>query len=178
MSHPLFKRIKEPIKGFLIDEVTREVLRFQFNPSEFDVKRSPQWASITVPGLSNPKVQYVNGGAKTVGFTLEFYHDGKETARIARAMDFIESLTYPDFGNGVNFKRGAHPVLFNFGELFVNFRCFVSSYSAKPEYLFDPVTLLPLKATVTLELTEMLYEGTGKNTFKSNTYKRIRTLHG
>lgn len=178
--HPLFQNIKEPTKGFLVDEVTKDVLRFQYNPSEFSISKTPQWASIAVPGLSNPKVQYINGGDRKVSFTVEFYHDGKETARIAKAIAFIESLTYPDYGNGMgaNMQRGAHPVLFNFGQLFTNMRCYVSNYTAKPEYIFDPVTLLPLKATIELELTEMIYEGASKNTFRSNTFQRVRTRHG
>ena len=180
MRHPLFRKIKKPTKGFLVDEVTKEVLRFQYNPSELSISRQPTWASIVVPGLSNPKVQFINGGDHKVSFKLDFYHDGQETARIAKVIAFIESLTYPDFGAnaGLNMRRGAHPVLFNLGEFFVNMRCYVSNYTAKPEYLFDPKTMLPLKASIDIELTEMMYEGSGKNTFRSNTYQRVRNRHG
>lgn len=50
--------------GFLIDTVTREVLRFQHNPERYTYTRTPNWASSEVPGMSHPKLQYINGGAK------------------------------------------------------------------------------------------------------------------
>lgn len=168
-------------KGFLVDTVTGERLTFQYNPETFDITKQPKWATIEVPGLSNPKYQYVGGGEKKISFKLDFYRaPGMTGDKIAKILDFLESLTYPDYGikAGSNFEKGAHPVLFNFGKFFQNFRCFVSNYKATPEYLFEPKTLLPLKASVELELTELPYVP-AKNkayggAFKSRSYNEIR----
>lgn len=177
-----FKGLKKITKGFIIDEVTKEVLKFQYNPEQLSISKTPQWASIAIPGMSNPKYQFAGGGDKKISFTLDFYIDHKMSKKhIAQALDFLESLTYPDYGKdrGTNFLRGAHPVLFTFGQYIVNFRGFLSNYTATPQYLFDPVTLLPYRAQVEIELTELLYEGNGKKaTYRSNTYQTVRKTHG
>lgn len=139
--------------GFLVDTVTGQSLVFQYNPSELTVTRSPNWASITVPGMSHDKMQFINGGPRKFAFNLDFFGTGAE---VSQHLYWLESLTYPDFNGSTNLTRGAHPVLFTFGQLYRNIRCVVTNFSGTPEYLFNPTTLLPYKAKVSIELTELI----------------------
>lgn len=140
-------------KGFIVDTVTGQSLRFQFNPNELTVTRAPNWASVTVPGMSHDKMQFINGGPRKFSFELEFFGTGED---VANRLRWLESLTYPDFNGTTNLTRGAHPCLFTFGQLYRNIRCVVTSYSGTPHYLFNPQSLLPYKAKVSLELTQLI----------------------
>lgn len=91
---------------------------------------------------------------------------------IQRRLDWLESLTYPDYDGDTNFTRSAHPVLFNQGQAFDNFKVVVTHFEASPFYLFDRTSMLPLRAEVNLELTELIYDdGTA---WTPVTYRQIR----
>jgi hypothetical protein len=150
---------KKITKGFIVDTVTTEKLIFQHNPNEFQITRTPNWATSETPGMSHPKMQFINGGVKKISFTLNLYFDDRGRELVIRQMDWLEALTYPDYDGNGNFNRGAHPVLFNFGDMVKNMRAVVTNYQAKPYYLFDPTSLLPLRADIDIELTEFIYDG-------------------
>lgn len=149
-------------KGFLVDTVTGESLKFQYNPNQIQLTRSPSWASQEVPGMSHPRLQFVQGGDRKFSFSLDFFSDERGRKDVKRKMDWLESLTYPDWDGITNMQRGAHPVLFNFGDLYKNITCVVTNFTATPQTLFDPTSLLPLRATVDIELTELI-SGKGKS---------------
>jgi hypothetical protein len=61
-----------PVRGFLVSVgVTPEIrCDFQYNPTEVSDRRSATWASVTAPGLLMPVRQYVQGGDRTLSFTV------------------------------------------------------------------------------------------------------------
>jgi hypothetical protein len=162
-------------KGFLVDIVTQESLKFQYNPNEITLTRTPNWASTEIPGMSFNQLQWISGGERKFSFKLDFFFDSSDRYSIAKKLDWIESLTFPDYSGTTNFKRGAHPILFNFGELYKNVRCVVTSFEAKPFYMFDPKSLLPLRAEVNLQLSEQHYSDS--QGFHSVSYREVRNRH-
>jgi Contractile injection system tube protein len=61
-----------PVRGFLVSVgVTPEIrCDFQYNPTEVSDRRSATWASVNAPGLLMPVRQYVQGGDRTLSFTV------------------------------------------------------------------------------------------------------------
>lgn len=57
-------------KATLTNAVTGIRVTVQFNPEEYTVERSANFAQLAVPGLSAPIVQFVSGGAQTIELDL------------------------------------------------------------------------------------------------------------
>jgi hypothetical protein len=70
-------RILTPLRG---PNATDEI-RVRFNPNEYSLVRNMNYAEATVPGLSNPVVQFVRGETQTL--SLELYLDRSD--RVAYA---------------------------------------------------------------------------------------------
>jgi nucleoid-associated protein YgaU len=53
---------------------------FMFNPEEFSVEKSNNFAAVNIPGLSAPLIQFVGGEARTVSLDLFFdtYEEGQD----------------------------------------------------------------------------------------------------
>ncbi len=69
------------VKAFLTRKDDPElIVPFLFNPSEFTVTRSNQFAEINIPGLGSSIFQFVRGGSKTVTMNLFFdtYEQGTD----------------------------------------------------------------------------------------------------
>jgi hypothetical protein len=164
---------RQPTKGFFVDTVTQDRLLFQYNPESIKMQRTPKWAEVEIPGMSHPKLQWINGGNKKFTFSLDFFFGDKGVTSVKKNLDWLESLTYPDFGSDYILERGAHPILFNFGQFYKNVRCAVTGFESNAFYMFDPTSLLPLRAEVNLELTELIFD-TKLGVFKSKSVKDIR----
>ncbi len=57
-------------KATLTNAVTGTRVTVQFNPEEYTVERSANFAQLAVPGLSAPIVQFVSGSAQTIELDL------------------------------------------------------------------------------------------------------------
>lgn len=57
-------------KATLTNAVTGARVTVQFNPEEYTVERSANFAQLAVPGLSAPIVQFVSGSAQTIELDL------------------------------------------------------------------------------------------------------------
>ena len=89
--------VVEPTSGFIIDMSNDSVFMFSRNPSKLDIERNPDFAQVKVPGISHPKMQYMNGGAKTISFQLNFFMDSAGTEAVKDKLNWLESCTYPNF---------------------------------------------------------------------------------
>jgi len=78
-----------PDRGFLVSVgVTPEIrCDFQYNPTEVSDRRSATWASVTAPGLLMPVRQYVQGGDRTLSFTVRINGLADGPAPIERSED-------------------------------------------------------------------------------------------
>jgi hypothetical protein len=61
-----------PVRGFLasVGLQPRVLVKFQYNPTQLSDKRAVSYASLTAPGLLLPVRQYIQGGDRTISFTV------------------------------------------------------------------------------------------------------------
>lgn len=59
-------------KAKIIVEHNREVFTVLFNPEEYTINKDNTFASQTIPGLSSPLLQFVNGNLRTLDMELFF----------------------------------------------------------------------------------------------------------
>jgi len=153
----------------IIDTVDNKVLTLNINPNKISEHHSPKIAEAGIPGLSHPKVQWISGGGRKLKFTIDlFYFDGRNN--VITAIDFLRSLKYPTVDATGNYARGAHPIQLVMGNLYKNEKWFITDLDITMEDLFDPSTLLPLKASIAIELVEYV-------SATNIDYKTIRNAH-
>jgi len=125
---------------------------FLFNPKEFSVEKSNQFAEINVPGLSSPILQFVRGNARTV--SLELFFDTYETGDDVRI--YTNQITGWEAGEAkglmdIDSELHAPPVcIFIWGKF--RFECVIAS-STKKFTMFLPKGI-PVRATLTVSLKE------------------------
>lgn len=125
---------------------------FQWNPAEVTgPDANPQYATIGVAGRQFPLVQYSNGKDSVIRFDLQ----ASRTMSAADVMDLYDSLialTKPQsLGQGV-----ARPpkVRFMLGD-FLNENVVVQQVQPKFSRMFDPVSILPTEAKISVTLLRL-----------------------
>jgi hypothetical protein len=131
-----------------------------FNPEEFTVEKSNQFAEINIPGLSSPVYQFVRGNARTV--TLDLFFDTYEEKIDVRI--FTDRITGWDAGSmfsglpdalkglmDIDSDLHAPPVCIFVWGAFI-FQCIVERVSKKFT-MFLPEGF-PVRATLTTTLKE------------------------
>lgn len=144
------------VKGSILDLVTGESLTFAYNPGTISDERSPQYADQSVVGYSHPASQFVNGGARTVSFTLRFHLDNQGVEAVRNRCEWLRSLTYPDHDANGRLRTAPHLVALLVGSLYREQSWEVRSVRVTYKDLFDPQTVLPLLAEVSLTLQEFV----------------------
>jgi hypothetical protein len=170
-----------PIRGFLtsLDVAPPVSVAFQYNPQKIRDKRTVKYASLEAPGILMPIKQYVNGGDRTISFTVRLDStdalnvtslpiltdpDGGLTPELNKYRAFM----YPKTPLWITARGSFVPVfqrqgmlnqfesppecLFGLGERLV--RCIVTQVDVD-ELLFN-ARLAPLRADVTVTLTEVI----------------------
>lgn len=133
---------------------------FLFNPNEFSVEKSNQYAEVNIPGLPSPILQYIRGNARTVTMDLLFdtYEEGKDVRM------HTDQITGWDSGSMYsklpNEKKGlmdidsdfhAPPVcIFGWGDF--TFQCIIERVSKKFT-MFSPEGI-PIRSTLNVTLKE------------------------
>ena len=64
---------KKLIKGYLVNEDTNDVLKFQFNPSEWYTEHGATYNEIESPGSKYPAIFYSGRKLERIQLTLYFY---------------------------------------------------------------------------------------------------------
>lgn len=88
-------------KAQITNLLTKEVIKVMFNPEEYTVNKDNNFASQTIPGLSSPLLQFVNGNLRTLDMelffdTLEKHTDVREeTKQVVSLMDIDPNLHAP-----------------------------------------------------------------------------------
>jgi nucleoid-associated protein YgaU len=78
-------------KAALTNTVTGEVVPVMFNPEEYAVERSNNFAQLDVPGLATPPLQYVRGSGGTLSMEL-FFDTTADKSDVRRATRRVASL--------------------------------------------------------------------------------------
>jgi len=152
---------------------TSTTLVFGYIPEEFSESKTANWNLVDIPGRSEPIVGYVNSTVREFSLTLLFMAgvgqskyvnaesgyvdtgtsvDDDDARAVKKKVDWIRSLTYPDYDNP-NFVRPPHRVLLCIGKL-IKSVCVVSTVGVNYKAPWDE-NLLPLVAEVSLTLQEV-----------------------
>lgn len=138
-------------------------LEVQFNPTEYSLSKSNQFAEVAIPGLDSPVVQFVRGDSEKM--TLELFFDttddgtGSDATPVTDKMDAFYRLVKID-----NKLHAPAIVRVAWGDNFPNtaagwntsassvFDCVVQSVDRK--FTLFNSDGVPLRATVTLSLSQ------------------------
>lgn len=141
-------------RGYLTrkDKPSDEV-HFLFNPKEFSVEKSNQFAEVNVPGLSSPILQFVRGNARTISMELFFdtYEKGEDVREYTDKITGWEETGKKKGLMDIDSELHAPPVcIFIWGKF--RFQCIIERVSKKFT-MFHPQGF-PVRATLTVSLKE------------------------
>lgn len=134
-------------KALLIDTDAKLTIPVMFNPPDYQLQKTNQFAEIGIPGLGSSQLQFVRGGAQTL--TMELFFDTSDF-KLGLPRHDVREFTEAVVGLTVqNAKTHAPPkLLFIWGSL--AFSCVLESVTQRYDY-FD-VTGIPLRARLTVTL--------------------------
>lgn len=115
-------------KGYLKNLDTGVILKFQYNPENFEYSRGATYVEIVAPGMSYPHTQYVHGNSRTFPIEL-FLFDKPYTGVYKTYKDFLEGLLPPEKNSSEYTKPPI--VLFVYGH-FIK-KCVLEELSIKVE---------------------------------------------
>lgn len=147
------------VKAYLTEkDKPYKVVPFLFNPKEFSVEKSNQFAEVNIPGLPSPVYQFVRGNARSI--SMELFFDTYELKQDVRL--FTDRITGWDSGSmfskmpvkglmDIDSDLHAPPVcLFVWGTYI--FQCIIDRVS-KRFTMFLPEGI-PVRATLNITLKE------------------------
>lgn len=162
-----------PNRGTLVVAERNLVITFQFNPSELSDTHETVYSKHAVPGASHPVYQYGAGGERLISFSLYLdadigwrnpatraaytKADDGDVLSLSRLLNQVRSLTYPTVRVGSGIKQIFAPTAYlNLGNLLeLNpVECIIKK--ADPRITFYSAGLEPLKATVNMELAQVV----------------------
>ncbi len=139
-------------KAYLERTDKDDKIPFLFNPKEFSVEKSNQFAEVNIPGLSSPILQFVRGNARTI--TMDLFFDTYEEGTDVRV--HTDKITGWEAGEekglmDIDSDLHAPPVcLFRWGSF--QFKCIIERVS-KRFTMFLPDGK-PVRATLNVTLKE------------------------
>jgi nucleoid-associated protein YgaU len=121
------------------------VIPLRFNPTEYQLQKSNNFAEITIPGLESPPIQFIKGAAETL--SVEFLVDTSDTLEDVRAkyVDKLRNLLR------INAELHAPPIVRFIWDRDI-FRGVLESLDTTYQ-LFDPEGV-PLRAKLAVKLKE------------------------
>ena len=138
-------------QGALVDTDTADRVTFDINPDSIQDDKSNELAEVGIPGMSHPRLQFTNGGTRTLAFTL-FLHYGA-TADVPKAIKMLQSWLYPEYENG-RLKKAPSKLLLIFGNTWPDEQWLLRSCNVNRQR-FDK-ELNCIFAEVSLELAEYI----------------------
>ncbi len=130
-------------KALIVNADTNESIPVMFNPPEYQLQRTNQYAEIGIPGLGSSLLQFVRGSSQTL--TMELFFD--TTAAQSDVRDFTDKVVGL---TDINPDTHAPPrLLFLWGSL--AFSCVLESVTERFDYFRPDGAPLRAKLTVTLK---------------------------
>lgn len=130
----------------------KEEIPVLFNPSEYSMEKSNEFANINIPGLESPLLQFVRGGLETLSMDL-FFDSYEENKDVREYTDKITDL--------LNIDPGLHaPPILRFIWASLHFTC-VLARAAKRFTMFRSDGI-PVRATLGVTFNEYQTATTGK----------------
>jgi nucleoid-associated protein YgaU len=137
-------------KATLTDLVTGRYVTVQFNPEEYSLDRSTNFAQLAVPGLSAPLVQFIAGNAQTA--EMELLVDTTEASPADGPDSDVRKLV-TDITSLMDINPDLHappPVVFAWGNL--TFTCVLTRVQQR--YVMFRPDGKPVRARLTVSLSE------------------------
>jgi hypothetical protein len=154
----------------LIDVENNERVTLTLNPDSVYDSKDVNLASIQVPGMSHPRLQFVGGGERIVQFTAELYYGAYDSNTASfEALRMLQSFVYPEHG-GTMLKRAPHRLYIDWGDLYTqNDQQWVLRRIMARSTIFHSETLAPLATSVDLEFVEYVEESIDFDTIRNVT---------
>lgn len=99
--------------GALVDTEDGVRITFDLNPNSFQDEKSTELAEIQIPGMSNPRLQFSNGGTRSISFSIPLHHGA--TDDVPSAIRILQSWLYPEYEGG-HLKKAPSRLLLVFGD--------------------------------------------------------------
>jgi LysM repeat protein len=131
-------------KAFIQIKDSNEKIPVLFNPTEYSIEKSNEFANINIPGLESPMLQYSRGNLETL--TMDLFFDSYAEDKDVR--DYTNKIT-----DLLKIKPSLHapPILiFTWGSL--NFTCVLSRVSKK--FTMFRSDGIPVRATLNVTFNE------------------------
>ena len=100
-------------QGAIVDIDTGTRVTFDINPESFEDSKETELASIEIPGMSHPSLQYTGGGERILSFSV-ILHSGA-TENVPAAIWTLQSWLYAEYLDK-RLNRGPSRLLFVFGD--------------------------------------------------------------
>lgn len=144
-------------KAILINTATSAVIAVMFNPAEYSLDKDNNYASMGVPGLSGPLLQFVHGNARTLSMELFFdtYEENRRGSAIVNAAQSDVRIQVRKVTRLMEIEPSLHtpPVVeFHWGSL--HFTGVLTKASQK--YTMFLPTGIPVRATVQVTFQEYI----------------------
>ena len=150
-------------QGGLVDTESGIRVMFDFNPDSIQDDKSTEFAEVSIPGMSHPRIQFTNGGARTLSFTL-FLHHGA-TDDVPNAIRTLQSWLYPEY-EGERLKKAPSKLLLVFGDTWPDEQWVLSSCEINRKR-FDK-NLNCIFAEASIELTEYIEKSRSAEELRSS----------
>ena len=139
----------------ITNTVTKEVVKFMFNPHEYNISKTNTWEDKKVTGLNLPLVTFGQGGAQTLSLTLHFDSQAQKADVRAYTVPLWKMMMINEAGKSQRSGKGEPPpVTFEWGKL--HFKAVVTSMSEKISVFTE--TGIPVRCTVEISLRQYLDE--------------------
>ncbi len=148
--------------GALVDTEDASRIIFDINPDSFQDEKEVEIAEVQIPGMSHPRLQFSNGGARTVSFTL-YLHRGA-TDDVPSAIKLLQSWLYPEY-EGNRMKKAPAKLLLVFGDTWPDEKWLMHSCNVTRQR-FDK-ELNCTFAEVQIELVEYIDQSRGKEDIRA-----------
>jgi LysM repeat protein len=138
------------VKAKILVEKPKDEFKVQFNPEEYTINQDNNFSNQTIPGLSAPLLQFVNGNMRTLEVELLFdtYDNSKETKDDVRDVTnrFIKLME-------INNDLHAPPIL-RFTWASLDFRCVLARAAQK--FIMFGSDGTPVRARITATFNEFI----------------------
>src|SRR5262245_29273926 len=165
-------------KALIINTETTNSIPVMFNPPEYQLQKTNQFAEVGIPGLGSSLLQFVRGSAQTL--TMELFFDTTDSRGLRDVREFTEPVV--GFTALARKTHAPPPLLFIWGSLI--FPCVLESVIQRFDYFAPDGRPLRAHLSVTLkghDLLEDLMAGTpleSADRFKRRVFKAGETLQG